>query len=304
MQDDSEVKMSSLQPDTGYSGAGNDPLNLNNKVTQEPIVFQTSCLMNDGSTPSAVPKMKFRHSNIFPDNKDRHRMMKKFPWLFPYGSGDPDDDTRQTTQSVGPRGTVRHYLRLSSHAFAHDEMFSLSYFDELSMKKGLQAGRWMCDTPAARIAQFDKVTESQVEALTQYEDECRNASKIGEKVDYSRYKDKIGGARQMISTLRNAESHMWGTVNEALGHRNRLWAMWNKFGPPSLFITFNPNDVDSLTLLRMTGKSFTEILALLPDDMFDSEKKPKDGALPSSSKMYEAISSDPAACARYFDHAP
>ena len=237
----------------GYAGdASQTLLAPHQSSTSVPMLFRRSMLADDGSDPSnqkGLETLLYRRSNIFPEGEVKSkRMINQYPWLLPFGRGGPNE-MRKT--KIGFESLVRHYLRLSTRAFAHDHLFPLGAFDEISRRKGLRAAQTICSTPSSQELRYSVVEEKQVQALLEFEDRNKKLNQIGEKADFSKYKDRIGNARKMMRAVRSAETSMFGTEGESIQHRNQLWALWNEFGPPTFFITFNPNDVDSVQLLKM-----------------------------------------------------
>eukprot|EP00732_Lithocolla_globosa_P000270 Lithocolla_globosa_v1_NODE_69_length_7060_cov_437.109350.p1 type:complete len:2074 gc:universal NODE_69_length_7060_cov_437.109350:459-6680(+) len=159
----------------------------------------------------------------------------------------------------------------------------------MSSLKGLNAARLLCKMPSSNTDSFPEVTLDEMTKTLKDEEERLMVAKSGGLRSYTGKNAFSGKAKDLLRTLRSVEKHMPGTQEEALYHRNQLWSLWNKYGPPSFFVTFNPNDVNSVTLMSMLGMTFEQV-----EEKLTSFPK-------SSTPCHQAIAQDPVTCARYFD---
>lgn len=172
-----------------------------------------------------------------------------FPELFPFARGGWDEPQRRHPMSL--QSFVQRLLRLSSGRF-QCASFVLKAYNIIARQ---EAARSAFLRVQLRDVSFRGLTTSELGALMQYQQDCSQAS---------RSHNPLPAAPEGLSSTAQRFSRTLEACAGAMPHtdqyakrigRVRVFSMWFRFGPPTLMLTLNPNDLESLALLHYAGEA-------------------------------------------------
>jgi hypothetical protein len=208
-----------------------------------------------------------------------------FPWLFPFGCGGAEDDTRPTKLTV--EQWAQHLLNLEDPRFREDPAFIYVVYSMLKTR----ARTGMTRILYKKI--WGKKDVAVINAPTL--DDFKEALEHLDKKKPNTVGPRSPQVQRCIDLLRRIKlvgSHVRGTVFDRLACRDKMMGMITELGLPSLFITLNPSDIHNpvLSFWRrcQDGQPF-DLDELLPADF------------PSSDKRKGYVAQDPVSAALYFD---
>ena len=258
-------------------------------ATDESVLETARASVGASSTGRRVPTVVVRrHGALVPDSV--HAIFAlAFPGRFPYGRGHPDEQRRVP---VSVFECVRHYLMLSTRAFARDRFFVLYAFDALARRQALMSATLRCRLPSEmpQNAAITRVTTAELDTLLGYESACRAAAQRNAPVPAEPANISTAGARVLLRHVNAAAAKMWASNQERAVAQRHAFALVARYGNPAVFVTISPKDNGSATIAYLAGELDIEHLAEL-----------RAGSLPSTARSFTASSSDSVAGARYFD---
>jgi hypothetical protein len=216
-------------------------------------------------------------SKFVPERVDILTLM--FPELFAYARGGLEERRRVP---LSRDRFVARLLRLSTGRFSNPS-FVLKAYNMIARSEAARKG--YIRVQLGDIS-FKGLTSKEVRLLIQYQLACSDASRCHRPLPQPPA-DLSQTAKSLFKTMETCAGVMKHTDQYAKKHgRVRVFSMWNQFGPPTLMLTLNPNDLASMNLLHYAG---------LPTG--------RDQPIPSAATRQEILSSSPAACALAFQRA-
>ena len=183
-----------------------------------------------------------------------------FPHLFPFGRGDLCE---HRVVSIGMEEYIKYVLSLSHHRFSKDRQFLLTYFDILNKTAALKS---MGVFAGVTAGSYNSIPSEELEAAHRYQQLVDAAKARGEPVSsVPRPADvDISRALSLLRTIEVGDAAMPTSNGMRKAALVQLYSYWYRFGAPSLFLTFTPDDcrsslrpyaitLDLLTLSIMTA---------------------------------------------------
>jgi hypothetical protein len=208
-----------------------------------------------------------------------------FPDLLPFGRGGPRE---QRETAVSFERCVRHYLRLSSRAFAQHATFVLVAKDLCGRAAMMTNVSVRVHLDAALASSLASLSRNDAAAALQAEQERRAAAQRGEHVP--RVAGVAPAAAALMRQARATTGKLRGGDAERAVWGKRVWNMMLLFGVPVWFVTFAPNDAGDVVICVYVGS-----LVLRSLDRFDGVN------LPTPTTRFTMAAKDPVAAARRFE---
>ena len=213
------------------------------------------------------------------------RLSQICPIAFPFGTGDVDC---KRSPRVSEIECLQHYLRLSLPQFQEGQTVLIIHHI-YQRRKSFLTGITKCNVSNNGNTIADQLAEITVNELDEAISQMKNAS------NSTNNNNTVHTSSNMAQFLRCVKTSCApiGYTNEAATNaRNKMFALWMTFGPPSLLFTFSPCDECSFRMnLYALGKevelpSLTDSLEVMSRNL---------GLRKSLRVRY------PGACAREFD---
>ena len=171
------------------------------------------------------------------------------PIAFPFGTGDVDC---KRTPKVTEVECLKHYLKLSLPQFQEGQTVLIIHHI-FQRRKSFLTGITKCNVSSNGSTIADQLAEMTVNELDEAITQMKNISKT---VSEPSTINSSPNVTQFLRCIRTSCTPI-GYTNEAAGDaRNKMFALWMTFGPPSLLFTFSPCDECSFNMqLYATGKA-------------------------------------------------
>ncbi len=223
-----------------------------------------------------------RRSNEFLRDSDPATILRAFPELFPFGRGGFNE---QRGISVSWEGCVKHYLRLSTRAFAHHESYLLYMFDVIRRSRAMRSCHRMLEMKPDQALQTGKVSAADIDMAERFYTAKGKPPEVPPEL-----RAALSRVTATISGVRSSMKHCWGSKEEARGWRMKAYSLCSVFGQPAIFFTWNPDDIGNLIVGAYAGYFGSELLENITAELRES-----------ASAMASAISKDPVAVVRYYE---
>ena len=207
-----------------------------------------------------------------------------FPWLFPYGCGGAENNTRPASLSLIE--WVRHLLNLEDARFREDPAFMFIAFDIVYRRAIYQRTKYVY-TKVYTKNDTAKINEPTVDDF----DECLKWMNKKSNLGNDPHSKKI---RQMLQRMKRVGSKVAGSVYDREACRNKIMAIISEHGLPNTFVTINPSDIHNLIVSYWS--------CLSTDEQFDLDKlMPDDQPYPDANARASFVAKDPVLCAQFFN---
>ena len=224
-----------------------------------------------------------QQSGKFMPDTASHLFAKLFPHLFPYGEGDPG---AERPIKVSMHECVKHYLRLSTRAFAQDETFPLIAFDIVSRKRAMLQTALTCRLNPHEIEHLGEVTCHDLSAQLKKEADRRDAIRKGHELPKQEHKTS---AKRILQRVQATLGKSFATNEERRTYQRKAWNLAAKYNGCALFLTVTPNENGNATIAAYAGELSERNLANI-----------KHNDVPSNAMRMEIAGKDPVACDIFF----
>ena len=259
------------------------------------VVEEMTSNSTAAKTNTAQPSFIVRRSNVLLPSNFANIVAMLFFELFPFGHGGLDDVNRVVP--VGRKKYFEHLLRLSSRRFAQHSRFLLYAFDHIGRSMCMTSLGLRCRLNARKIVDVLHMSAEDLADHCKHQLEYINDFRRG-NVPLNSAPWASSVASQAMSFLAPSASKMWGSNDERKALQSKAFSLWNTFGQPTLFVTFNPHDVGSLTVCAYAGHFGNELVDLAHAPCHNCQQCLK---FPTEREMFKLVAKDPFAAARYFD---
>ena len=243
-----------------------------------------------------IRRFQVLHSNTYLGSRDSKYYGGAFPELFCYGTGTPNSPRRvPVSLELG----LRHLLLLSDRRFAQSAIFSLVAFDELARSRAHSnlAVKLRANPKAAN--EMVSLSAEALKELLYHNEKLEQAARAGRPLPELHTSTELSGAKSIFSILSNSAGKSFGTKEERLEMRKRVYAYYHTFGRPHLMVTASPRDDNSFWLAVNAGfdASTPSSAAQSFDDLCSSDK-----VFPDQDDIRRAALKDPTLAAVRFDN--
>lgn len=187
-----------------------------------------------------------RPSNRLVCERQKRYLALVFPHLFPYGRGSPDEERRTPVSLIK---CIQHYLRLSTRQFQGPEFqlraYNLHVKNE-AFSRAYVTSLWNPDA----LENFSRITPEELRVALQYS-QLRAENRQRGLAPPPLPSGIAERTTQFLRTMKAVTQTMLHTEEAALDARKSVLSYCIKFGQPSLFVTFAPDDNNNMLVLRL-----------------------------------------------------
>ena len=254
--------------------------------------------MPESSTPidPELRRFKVTNSSTFLPGRDPIYYGAAFPDLFPFGRGTPNS---KRPVPVSLEAGLRHLLLLSSRRFAQHKVFSLAAFDELARRRCHRNLVVKLKSRPTAAQEAIRLSPSAVKKLLRHNDKVTQAARTGRAIPELEHIPELQHAKNVLNILNQSSGKTFGTNEERLAMRRRVYAYYHKFGRPHLMITASPRDDNSFWIAVHAGfdANTPESTAKNFEDLWQHPQK----VFPGQDDIQRAALKDPVLAAVHFD---
>lgn len=186
------------------------------------------------------------HSDSIVDIHTKNLFLLAFPDLFPFGRGGFEEPRKIKMSFLV---WIRYLLRNSRFKFIQHPVFCLIAFDIQNRKNLLNTQCIKCSINPYLSAQIGSVSDQELQTFLEFENQKRNARKIG--LTLSDLPNCLSGT--FLRSVEKILQHGWFSDNERVYYRTRLFSMSNQLGAPHLFFTLSPDAPNRLLVRYYAG---------------------------------------------------
>ncbi len=204
-----------------------------------------------------TPTLFYHPTNIVSHAK----LSQLLPIAFPFGTGDVDCRRSPAVKEIE---CMQHYLRLSLPQFQEGQTV-LVIHHVYQRRKSFLTGIAKCNISNNGNTVANDIASVTVEQLDEAINEMKSKPK-GRTTTDPTFTPMNHHIAQLLKCIRTSCSPI-GYTNEAASEaRNKMFAQWMTFGPPSLLFTFSPCDECSFKMQLHATMEATELPSLFQSE--------------------------------------
>ena len=234
------------------------------------------------------------HSSQCISERNREHDLYAFPHLHSNGLATVYDEKRAVR--VPPAKARAHLLSIALRTFAQDPLWTFVQFDSSnkSGSQGLLSAR-LKQNPQIALAAVH-VTEEELQKQLKYQFESRSALISGARMPS---KPEQCNAQYVLNHLQSVQKVIRGSDEERKHMRHAMYALAQQIGHPHCMLTFTPNSYANALVSIIASGGDASLYGCNEEEFLFDLSDTKSSEL--TQKIQTLASSDPAACAQYFE---